>query len=147
MKKNIPCIIISFIFLSHTVFYAQETTATFLKTTETVSNSEAYVEPIDGISWKVSDKYIQDINHDFYKNGAAKTIAFRNENTNYLPTTNALNPKNSNHSEGFIVSDNSESAALLKPCSTFIVTTSSLLAIIIALIIVTRIKTNTLKLF
>jgi hypothetical protein len=148
MKKIIHCIIISLIFFSHTTFCAQILISSFLKTTEIVSNSEAYEESVDGILWKFSDKYMQDINHDFYKDGISKAIALRSENINCLPTTNTVNLKETSYSStGLVVSTNAESAELLKPCTTFIITTTSLLVLIIASIILIRIKTNTLKLF
>ena len=146
MKKIIRCIIISFIFLSYTTICAQETTSSIVKSTEIEYGNEAYKKDGKLISWNISNNDMQRINHDFYKSIALETNTLGN--IDYLLTTdNADSQRPLLATTGSMLSGDSDTIALHKSCTPFIIAMIFLLSTIIAFIILRRIKTNTLKLF
>ncbi|QHI35695.1 hypothetical protein IMCC3317_10420 [Kordia antarctica] len=147
MKKFILCIIISCLFSSQQFLHAQETVLFGLKTTDQLYSNEASYKNIDVTLWNASDIAMHRINHDFYKREALNTIAFRSTKRNHLPTATNDRSEKSINSANFVPPNNSELIALQKPCVPFIIAIFSLLVMVIAFIVVRRIKTNTLKLF
>ena len=89
---------------------------------------------------------MQRINHDFYKSIALETNTLGN--IDYLLTTdNADSQRPLLATTGSMLSGDSDTIALHKSCTPFIIAMIFLLSTIIAFIILRRIKTNTLKLF
>lgn len=100
--------------------------------------------------WEVPDNVTQKIMVNFYQNlkdGQTKTMALRNSKINYLKNTNDANFQMPFYWAGFVLHGAPTPITIQKSCTPFIIVMFLLLALIIAIIIVRRIKTNTLKLF
>lgn len=100
--------------------------------------------------WEVPDNVTQKIMVDFYqnlKNGQSKTTALRNAKIDYLKNTNDANFQMPFYWAGFVLHGDPTPITMQKSCTPFIIVMFLLVALIIAIIVVRRIKTNTLKLF
>ncbi|MBC8754030.1 hypothetical protein H2O64_05065 [Kordia sp. YSTF-M3] len=153
MKKIIRCIIISFIFLLHTTLCAQEVSS-ILKTTETFYTSEAFEKTIDV---PLNEMYSLPLDNILFENLNKNKFQYTGQHfdafTNVYGIENQRYPKTeTNLRSSFDSADTASSVDLLpvaiqESCTTFIVVISLLIIMIIAFIIIRRIKTNTLKLF
>jgi CHAT domain-containing protein len=100
--------------------------------------------------WEVPDKVTQEIMVDFYQNlkdGQSKTTALRNAKINYLSNTTDANFKLPFYWAGFVLHGDATAIQMHKSCTPFILIIFTLFSLLIAFIVVRRIKTNTLKLF
>ncbi len=100
--------------------------------------------------WEVPDNVTQKIMVDFYQNlkdGQSKSMALRNAKLKYLKTTTDANFQLPFYWAGFVLHGDPTPILMENSCTSFIIVMSLLVAIIIAIIVVRRIKTNTLKLF
>jgi hypothetical protein len=153
VKKIIRCIIISFIFLLHTTLCAQEISS-ILKTTETFYTSETFEKTIaipmnEMYSLPLDNMLFENLNNNKFEYTGQHFDAF----TNAYGIENQMYPKIETNFRGSFNSADAASsvdllpAAIQESCTTFIVIISLLIIMIIAFIIIRRIKTNTLKLF
>ncbi len=154
MKKFILCIIISFIFISHTTLCAQETTFTISKSTETLNTSKPF-EEISNVSFNgIHSLPLDNLLFDNRNKSSAEHItqdfnAFINSYGNESPSYATIE---TNFRSSFDAADAASSGDSLpnmiqESCTPFILFIMFLIVLIIAFIIIRRVKTNTLKLF
>lgn len=163
MKKIIRCIIISFISLSHLILCAKETVLYSSNNVESVYSNKTSQKNIDQNTNRIGEFAQNNMFFDsletahtyFHKNTSEYETPFfnpllnsnRNEIGTFPNTVSNSNPAFTASSS--VVQDNSITSqnASHKSCTTFIVVIFSIFLIVIASIILRRIKTDTLKLF